>query len=126
MIDKYIHVMYNTDNNKHNKEDKAMAHFNFSDGSNPYVTLNNRATKNAIRRFRRRGWKVEKADTSHGVDFYNVTIVEKARYILTCSTDGIDIYYEEIIISDKEPGFWECYEIAENHGCEFWTLEKIA
>ena len=22
-----------------------MAHFNFSDGSNPYVTLNNRATK---------------------------------------------------------------------------------
>lgn len=44
------------------------------------------------------------------------------KWELVCSVDGVDVDYETIIESEKEPGFWECYEIAEEHGCELWSL----
>lgn len=47
-----------------------------------------------------------------------------AKWLLTCSVDADKIDYEEEIESEKEPGFWECEEIAEAHGCEWWYCEK--
>ena len=47
------------------------------------------------------------------------------KWILTCSIDAIDIDYEEIITSDTEPDFWTCSEIAESHGCDFWTVDEF-
>ena len=46
------------------------------------------------------------------------------QWLLTCSIDAVDIDYEQIIESETEPGFWECEEIAEEHGCEWWSLEE--
>ena len=44
---------------------------------------------------------------------------------LTCSTDAVNIDYEEIIYSDTEPDFWTCHAIAENHGCQFFDVEEV-
>ena len=49
-----------------------------------------------------------------------------AKYRLTCSVDAVGIDYEEIIESDSEPSFWDCNEIAEQHGCPWWYCEEIA
>ena len=51
---------------------------------------------------------------------------EMKSYLLTCSKDGTDINYVELIERrEEEPGFWECCEIAERAGCEFFTLEEF-
>ena len=47
------------------------------------------------------------------------------KWLLNCSIEGIDIDYSTIIESDIEPGFWACYEIAETHNCEFFSIEEI-
>lgn len=47
------------------------------------------------------------------------------KWLLTCSVDGNEIDYEEIIESDEEPGFWECNDIAQDHGCELWSLGEL-
>lgn len=47
-----------------------------------------------------------------------------SKWRLICSTDGNMVDYEEIIESNEEPGFWECYEIAQAHGCEHFTIDK--
>ena len=47
------------------------------------------------------------------------------KWILTCSIDAVDIDYEEIITSDTEPDFWTCDEIAQEHGCDFWTVDEF-
>lgn len=44
------------------------------------------------------------------------------KWIIVCSVDAGKIDYEQEIESAKEPGFWECEEIAQSHGCEFWSL----
>lgn len=46
-------------------------------------------------------------------------------YIFTASADGIGIDYEETIQATAAPGFWDCYELADLHGCEFWTCEEV-
>lgn len=47
------------------------------------------------------------------------------KWILTCSVDAVEIDYEEIITSDTEPDFWTCDEIAQAHGCDFWTVDEF-
>lgn len=47
------------------------------------------------------------------------------KWLLTASVDGVNIDYEEIIESNDEPGFWTCYEIAEAHGCDFFSVDEI-
>lgn len=47
------------------------------------------------------------------------------KWILTASTDGIDIDYEEIITSEQEPDFWDCYTKAQEHGCDFFTVNEM-
>ena len=47
------------------------------------------------------------------------------KWLLVCSVDAINIDYEQIITSDTEPSFWDCYSIAENHNCDYWSLEQI-
>lgn len=47
------------------------------------------------------------------------------KWLLTCSIDATTIDYEEIITADSEPGFWECYHIAEGAGCNFWSLARL-
>ena len=44
---------------------------------------------------------------------------------LIMSRDAIDIYATEIIYSDEEPGFWECYAIADNYECDWWYVEEV-
>lgn len=47
------------------------------------------------------------------------------KWELTASVDAVDIDYSEIIESEKEPDFWTCEEIANAHGCEWWSIEEI-
>ena len=47
------------------------------------------------------------------------------KWSLACSIDGGMIDYEEVIESEKEPDFWTCHEIAEEHDCELWVIEEV-
>ena len=47
------------------------------------------------------------------------------KWLLTCSVDGVDIDYETVLTSLKEPDFWTCNNIAESHGCSLWSLEEV-
>ena len=46
------------------------------------------------------------------------------NWILTCSTDGVDIDFEITIQSKTEPDFWTCYNKAMKHGCPFFTITE--
>ena len=46
------------------------------------------------------------------------------KWFLICSIDAIDIDYETVIESEKEPDWWTCENIAREHGCDWWTLEE--
>ena len=46
------------------------------------------------------------------------------NYLFTASKDGITVDFETVIRSDSEPGFWDCYELAQANGCELWTCEE--
>lgn len=48
-----------------------------------------------------------------------------ARWIIDCSIDGNLVDYSEIVESEIEPEFWEQYEIAEKHNCEWFTCDKL-
>ena len=56
---------------------------------------------------------------------YTTEETTKKQWILTASIDGNMVDYEEIIESDTEPDFWECYTIAEKHGCEFFHVCEL-
>lgn len=43
-------------------------------------------------------------------------------YILIMSKDGIWIDAETEIKAENEPGFWECYEIAQKNNCDFFNI----
>ena len=47
------------------------------------------------------------------------------KWELTASIDAVDIDYSEIIESETEPDFWTCEEIANAHGCEWWSIEEV-
>ena len=47
------------------------------------------------------------------------------KWILTCSTDAIDIDFEEVIESENEPDFWTCQNMADAHGCGYWYCEEL-
>lgn len=47
------------------------------------------------------------------------------KWILTASTDGNMIDFETIIESETEPGFWECYELATAHNCDFFDIKEV-
>jgi len=47
------------------------------------------------------------------------------KWILSCSKKAISIDYEEIINSEEEPDFWTCYEIAEKHDCEWFSIYEM-
>lgn len=44
-------------------------------------------------------------------------------WCFTASRDGNKIDYCTTIRADLEPDFWTCYNLAESHGCTFWTVE---
>lgn len=46
-------------------------------------------------------------------------------YILQASFDGVNIDYEETIQAATEPDFWSLQDMAESHGCTFWTCEEV-
>lgn len=46
------------------------------------------------------------------------------KWLLTCSVDANTVDYDEIIESENEPGYWECNEIANAHGCPWWYCEE--
>lgn len=47
------------------------------------------------------------------------------KWILTASRDGINVDFETIIESETEPGFWECYELADAAGCTLWSIDGL-
>lgn len=47
------------------------------------------------------------------------------QWRLTASTDAVNIDFETIITAESEPGFWECYELASAHGCEFFNVTEV-
>lgn len=47
------------------------------------------------------------------------------KWILTASRDGNNVDFEKIIESETEPGFWECYELADAAGCLFWSVDEM-
>lgn len=46
-------------------------------------------------------------------------------YLVTMSRDGCDIDAEITLEADTEPGFWDLYDLAEKHGCYFWSCCPI-
>lgn len=44
------------------------------------------------------------------------------KWILRASIDAVNIDFETVIESEKEPDFWTCNNIAEEHNCNFWTV----
>lgn len=59
-----------------------------------------------------------------GMDMFQKGGHEMKKWLLTCSIDAVDIDYETVIESEKEPDFWTCENIAREHGCDWWTLEE--
>lgn len=59
------------------------------------------------------------------IKHYTTEPANKKQWLLTASVDGNIIDYEEIIESDTEPDYWTAYTIAEEHGCEFFTVEEL-
>ena len=47
------------------------------------------------------------------------------KWELVASIDGDLVDYTCIIECETEPGFWTCTEIAEEHGCELWTIDEL-
>lgn len=48
-----------------------------------------------------------------------------ATYAFTASKTDENVDFYTTITAADEPGFWECYELAASHGCEFWTCEEV-
>lgn len=46
------------------------------------------------------------------------------KWILTASSDAVNIDFETVIKSRKEPDFWTCYDIATANGCEYFYLTE--
>lgn len=47
-------------------------------------------------------------------------------YFLTASVDAVGIDFECLMYSDGEPGFWDCNDLAADHGCDWWSIEAVA
>ena len=47
------------------------------------------------------------------------------KWNLVCSIDAINIDYETTIESEREPDFWTCNNIAEEHGCKWLSIEEV-
>lgn len=47
------------------------------------------------------------------------------KYILTMSRDAISIFKEITIAADQEPGFWRCYEMAQNYKCDYFYITEV-
>ena len=45
-------------------------------------------------------------------------------YVLECSATGIFVDYATELHADTEPDFWTCYEIAQKHGCDYFTITE--
>ena len=62
--------------------------------------------------------------SADGTDMFQKGDNEMKEWLLTCSIDAVDIDYETVIESEKEPDFWTCENIAREHGCEWWVLAE--
>lgn len=47
------------------------------------------------------------------------------KYILTISRDAINICKEITIKADKEPDFWECYNLAQKYNCDYFYITEL-
>lgn len=47
------------------------------------------------------------------------------KWWFTASIDGNKIDFETVLESEKEPGFWDLNELAEENGCTLWSIEEI-
>lgn len=47
-------------------------------------------------------------------------------YFLSASVDAVNIDFECLMYSDGEPGFWDCNDLAADHGCDFWSIDKMS
>lgn len=57
-----------------------MAHFEFSDGSNPYIAFTEKEAKRVIRKYRKKGCSVDEIGCGrYGTTFYLITISEPDR-----------------------------------------------
>ena len=46
------------------------------------------------------------------------------KWWLIASVDAVNVDYEQEIESETEPDFWTCYEIAQEHGCDFFYVTE--
>lgn len=46
------------------------------------------------------------------------------KWILTCSTDAIEINFQTVLFSETEPDFWTCEAIAAANNCEWFFVEE--
>lgn len=47
------------------------------------------------------------------------------QWYFTASRDAIEIDFETILESDTEPGFWDCYNLAALHDCDYFTVTEV-
>lgn len=48
----------------------------------------------------------------------------KRKYLFTASRDGVNIDVETIIEAYTAPGFWDCYGLAQEHGCDYFSISE--
>ena len=47
------------------------------------------------------------------------------QWLFTASVDAVGIDFETILESESEPDFWTCDNLANEHGCEWWSIEPF-
>ena len=47
------------------------------------------------------------------------------RYLITASTDGVYIDFETTITMASDPEWWQIYELCNDHGCPFYTVNQV-
>lgn len=46
------------------------------------------------------------------------------KWLFWASVDAVNIDFETIIESENEPDFWTCQSLAEENGCDYWSIEQ--
>lgn len=78
--------------------------------------------REALKRFRQK----------YNLKYKRLEIIDEAqrrrktmkKYELICSVDAVNIDYSETIDEATAMNWWKCNNIAEKHGCSFWSVEE--
>lgn len=47
------------------------------------------------------------------------------KYLVTASTDGVDVDFEMVLKLDHEPGYYEVYDLCMEHDCPLFYVSEL-